>query len=81
MGAWARLIDWIDHDWDRIPAAQRGLFIMATGWLALMLIDRNVVTLSLAGAWSAFWLGLYLWRFKAFVRKLDQRARKKRKSP
>ena len=80
-----RLAHWIDRRWDEGSPQTGGSLacLCLIVWAPLMLVGWNPVTTSIAWFWGALWIGLYAWRFPAFVRRTEawtSRARKRWKN-
>jgi hypothetical protein len=78
-----RLARWIDRDLDIVAGGKPPLLILIclAAWVPLMLVGWSPATASIAVVWGLLWVGLYVWRFPAFVRRLEARTagRDKRK--
>lgn len=76
------LINWIDRQYDSAGAvnAKYSLSLLVTApWIIVLLLDKNIVAVVLAGAWSVFWVALFLWRAGPWLRKLDKRWERRRR--
>ncbi len=77
----ASLISWIDRQYDSAGAinAKYALLLLATApWLVVFLLDKHIVAVALAAAWSIFWTALFLWRAVPWLRRLDKRWERRR---
>lgn len=78
-----RLARWIDRDLDVAAGGKPPFLILIclAVWAPLMLVGWGPATASIAVVWGLLWVGLYGWRFPAFVRRLEARTagRDKRK--
>lgn len=76
----ASLIKWVDREWDQYPKAKSSLILPLIAILfPLTLIGWNPVTVTLAFALCVPWMGLYFWRWTAWMGRLEARQRRSRK--
>ena len=70
----ASLIKWVDREWDQYPNAKSSLILpLIAVVFPLMLIGWNPVTVTLAFVLCVPWMGLYFWRWTAWMGRLDAR--------
>lgn len=70
-----RLARWIDRDLDSVSRGNPSFLILicVAVWIPLMLVGWRPATVSIAVVWGLLWVGLYGWRFPAFVKRLEAR--------
>jgi hypothetical protein len=72
----APIISWIDRQYDSAGAynAKYALLLLTVlPWLLVLLLDKHIAALVIAGAWSIFWTALFLWRAGPWLRRLDKK--------
>jgi hypothetical protein len=71
MERWARLIGWIDREWEAVRAMYSLPLLTILGWAILPITNFHPIALVVAIVWTALWFGLFGWRFVVWARKAD----------
>lgn len=77
--AFGVVIRWVDRQWEEYPNAVHWLgLLVAAAWLPATVFEPHPIWLGAAIVWSAFWTVIFVWRWLAWLHRLDGKCRRRR---
>jgi hypothetical protein len=75
-----KIKEFIDREYDAVTARYTVPLIWVVVLLPLILVGWNPAMIALAAVWCLLWLGLFAWRFPAWIKRLEVKERRAKRA-